>query len=764
MFSDSVTRQRHGVSETLLQSAPFVYRQTPSVPVARLLVTSLTLALLSCLGTTAAGAAERPKVGLALSGGGARGAAHIGVIRELEARGIPIDCIAGTSMGAVVGGLYAAGYSIDEVDTIYRQLDWSSGFRDKPQRGDLSFRRKQDDRRYLVDVDLGFRDGEFRLPRGLLEGQNLNLVLKTLTRPVATVHDFDRLAIPYRAVAADLETGEAVAIASGDLADAIHASMAIPGVYNPVERDGRLLVDGGVADNLPVQIVRELCADIVIAVDVGSPLLNRNELDSVVEVLDQLSTILTRRNTDTSIASLGSQDLLIRPDLNGILAGDFHQIGTAIDRGHAAAKAIPHALAELVALTGVQAPLRQARPVSHPIVNQITLDNSSGLDTEFILAHIRQPLGEPFSQSHLQRDLADLYGSGQFGVTRYRLDGDDENVALHLQLPDNPVGPHYFRFGVELEDNFSGDNQYNLGMRHTYMPANGYGGEWRNEAQIGDNPRLFTEWFQPISLDGAWFVGASLEWERRRVPVVDLDNEKIIAELQYTGWESRLNLGRQFSSDGHALIGFRSGTGDLDERIGSTDLALRNLDIGESYIEFGLDKLDHRYFPRKGRAGTVTYARGEDVLGADSNYTKWTLDWIQVGSRDRHTLGLQLLAGSFITDDAPVQEQFQLGGFQRLSGLAKNNLIGPHLRFMNLIYRYRLDNEISATLDTPVYLGSTIEWGNVWEARDDINASDALLAGNIYLGIDTTFGPLYLGYGRTEARDDAIYLFLGSPF
>ncbi|NQD38966.1 BamA/TamA family outer membrane protein [Permianibacter sp. IMCC34836] len=733
---------------------------------ARLLACSAVLAAsVAALTTAPVSAAERPKVGLALSGGGARGAAHVGVLKQLEAHGIPIDCIAGTSMGAVVGGLYAAGYSVDEIDSIYRQLDWSSGFRDKPQRGDLSFRRKQDDRRYLVDLDIGFRNGEFRLPRGLLEGQNLKLVLKTLTRRAATVHDFDHLAVPFRAVAADLETGESVPLGSGDLADAIHASMAIPGVYDPVEHDGRLLVDGGVADNLPVQVVRELCAaDIVIAVDVSSPLLKRTELDSVVEVLDQLSTILTRRNTDASIQQLRNTDVLIRPDLNGILAGDFSKIGDAINRGSAAAEAMPMTLAAVAERTGVNAPLRHANPVTEPVVNAITVDNSSGLDTDTILARVSQTLGGRFDQAALHRDLEDLYGSGQFGVINYRLDGDEEDVALHLNMPDNPVGPHYFRFGVELEDNFSGDSQYNIGMRHTFMPANRYGGEWRNEAQMGDNPRLFTEWFQPISLDGAWFVGTSAEWERRQVPILDENFEKILAELQFTGWEARANIGHQFGSDGHAILGLRSGTGDLQERIGQTNLSLRNLDIGEGYLEFGLDKLDHRYFPRKGRAGTITYARGVSALGASEPYTKWTLDWIQVGSRDRHTLGLQLLAGSFITDNAPLQEQFQIGGFQRLSGLAKNERIGPNLRFMNLIYRYRLDNEISATLDTPVYLGSSLEWGNVWADRHSVDAADAELAASVYLGIDTSFGPLYIGYGRTEIGSDAIYLFLGSPF
>ncbi len=730
----------------------------------RLLVSAALAATITVAIAAPALAAERPKVGLALSGGGARGAAHIGVLQQLEAHNIPVDCIAGTSMGAVVGGLYAAGFSADEIEVLFRELEWSSGFRDKPQRGDLTYRRKQDDRRYLVDFDLGFHNGEFHLPRGLLEGQNLNVVLKALTARAGNIQQFDELAVPYRAVAADLETGESVVIGTGDLANAIHASMAIPGVYAPVELNDRLLVDGGVADNLPVQVVRDLCADIVIAVDVSSPLLTRNELGSVVDVIDQLSTILTRRNSDQSIQLLGEGDLLIRPELSDILASDFNKITEGIARGRAAAQAMPNSLDNVVARTGRHAPLHHVEPVQAPRVNSITVDNKSGLSTDLILARLRQPLGAPLDQNALHQDLADLYGTGQFGVLNYQLTGDEENVALHLDMPENPVGPHYFRFGVELEENFTGDSLYNLGLRHTYMPANELGGEWRNEMQIGDNPRLFSEWFQPISLDGDWFIGASGEWERRRVPILDEIGGRTIAEFQYSGWEGRTNVGYQFGSEGHTLIGIRTGNGELSERIGDTGIILPNLGVGEAYIELGLDKLDHRYFPRKGRAGTASYSRGTEELGADEPYTKWTFDWLQVGSRDRHTYGLQILAGSFITEESPLQEQFQLGGFQRLSGLSKNELIGPHLRFMNLFYRYRLNNEISATLDTPVYLGSTLEWGNTWAQSSNISSSDAIVAASVYLGVDTTFGPLYFAWGYADQGSSSLYLFLGNPF
>lgn len=709
-----------------------------------------------------AAAAPRPRIGLALSGGGARGAAHIGVLKALEAHGIPVDCIAGTSMGAVVGGLHASGMSASEIETVFRELDWSRGFRDRPERSKLSFRRKQDDEGYLVNFDLGFRDGDFRLPKGLVQGQNLSLVLREILQHRALSTSFDRLAIPYRAVAADLETGAPVVLDRGVVAEAIHASMAIPGVYQPVERDGRLLVDGGIADNLPVQVVRKMCADIVIAVDVGTPLLNRNEIDSVVDVVDQLSTLLTRRNSDASIATLRSADVLIRPDLSGIAAGDFGQITEALQRGEHAAAGAQTALAAVAQLTGHYAAVSTPAPAQAPRVRSITVNNDSGLGTDNILARLRQPLGQPFDQTVLHEDLEDLYGAGYFGALDYQLQGSQEQAELVLNVPAHPIGPHYFRFGVNLEDNLRGESQFSLGVRHTYMPVNSYGGEWRNELQFGSQTRLFSELFQPTSLDGRWFVGGSLEYARRNILLQQ--NGRYFSEYQFEGEEARATFGYQMGGDGHALIGARSGTGSLHEHIGTFDVRFDDLDVGEAYFEIGIDKIDHRYFPRKGRGGSLVLSRSVNSLGGDIEYEKWAFDWLQVSSRGRHTFGTQIFAGSFTSDEPPIYEQFQLGGFLRLSGYGKAELAGPHARLLNLFYFARLNNSFSATFDTPVYIGTSAEWGNVWEHQRDISWKSMNFSASVFLGIDTTFGPFYLAYGRNERGGDAVYLFLGSPF
>ncbi len=705
---------------------------------------------------------KRPRVGVALGGGGARGAAHIGVLKVLQENGVPIDCIAGTSMGAIVGGLYASGMSVNEIEQTFIKLDWSEGFRDRAKRQDLSYRRKQDDRNYLVQFDLGWHDGEFKLPRGLVQGEKLNLVLKKLTERATTVHDFDQLRVPFRAVAADLATGEPVIIKQGDLADAVRASMSIPGVFEPVERDGKLLVDGGVANNLPVDVVREMCADIVIAVDVSSPLLENEQLTSIVDVVDQLSTLLTRRNTEISINSLRSGDVFFRPDLSGIATADFNKVAEAIARGLASTEAHPELISLVTQRTGKVSTEGIAMTATQPIVRSVALDNSSLLSTSSILQRLSQPLGEPFDQAQLHADLDDLYGTGFFGVLNYELSGDQNEVDLTVTTPENPLGPHLFRFGVQLEDDFSGDSVYTLGVRHTYMPANASGGEWRNELQIGSNPRLATEWFQPFSRDGRWFVSASAEYERRIVKL--LSDDTVLGEFAYTGELFRAEFGHQFGSYGHALIGVRKGTGEFSEHIGEFIEEPDAVAIAENYFYTGIDKLDHRYFPRRGRAGSFTYAEGSRRLGAESFYRKTSFDWLEVKSWDRHTLGAQLFTGNFINDEAPLQEQYQLGGLFRLSGFNKNELIGRHLRLFNLYYLYRMDNDISATLDTPVYFGASLESGNVWDNKREIEFADHVTAGSVFLGIDTQFGPLYVAYGSNSENRNAVYLYLGAPF
>ena len=262
--------------------------------------------------TEPAADSARPRVGLVLGGGGARGAAHIGVLKELERLRIPVDAIAGTSMGAVVGGLYATGMSADDLEHLVGSLDWAAALSDEPDRKDLSFRRKQDDSQVPIDFELGIRGTELVLPKGAIQGQKLDLLLRELTLGVSHIREFDDLAVPFRAIASDIERGEIWVMDKGDLARSIRASMSVPGVFPPVRIDDRLLVDGGLVGNLAVNVMQEMGVDIIIAVDVEFPLYAPDELDSALTISEQMLTILIRKETLRQIERLGEQDILIR--------------------------------------------------------------------------------------------------------------------------------------------------------------------------------------------------------------------------------------------------------------------------------------------------------------------------------------------------------------------------------------------------------------------------------------------------------------------
>ena len=306
--------------------------------------------LLLCLCPLVLFAAEagKPKVGLVLSGGAARGLAHVGVLKALEEQGIHIDAIAGTSMGAVIGGLYASGYKIDELEKLALSIDWKEALSDAPEREDVPFRRKQDDRDFLVKQKLSFRDdGSLGLPLGVIQGQNLALLLESLLAHSSDIRDFDKLPIPFRAVATDIVNGEKVVFRKGHLPQVIRASMSIPAVFAPVEINGQLLVDGGMVDNIPVDVAREMGVDIVIVVDIGTPLRGRKELNTVFDILNQSITLMTRSNSEVQLASLKPDDILIQPVLASYGTTDFGRSADIINAGYRATQILEKRLASL---------------------------------------------------------------------------------------------------------------------------------------------------------------------------------------------------------------------------------------------------------------------------------------------------------------------------------------------------------------------------------------------------------------------------------
>jgi NTE family protein len=413
--------------------------------------------------------AARPRVCLVLSGGGARGMAHIGVLRVIEELQVPVDCIAGTSMGAVVGGLYASGMSAAQIETTMRSVNWQEAFRDAPPRRDLNFRRKQDDRNFLVRLPLGLKHYHILLPKGFIQGQTLQETLRQLTLPFSNTTNFDELPTPFRAVATDLVTGDAVLLEKGDLSIAMRASISAPGVFAPVDYEGRLLVDGGIAENLPIDVARAMRADILIVSDVSFPLQPRDKLDTALSISNQMLAIMVRKNADRQKASLGPQDILIEPSLGNSPPTDFTIAASTILQGEAAARGVESRLAALKVSDAAYRSYMARRAIQQPglpVIRFVRVDPDSRRYETTILAEMEPLVGKPLDLDAVGARITDLYGLGYFETLDYTVvaqgQGSDQEYGLEVHARRKSWGPNYVRFGLALESNFQGSNQYNV--------------------------------------------------------------------------------------------------------------------------------------------------------------------------------------------------------------------------------------------------------------------------------------------------------------
>ncbi len=701
---------------------------------------------------------QRPRVGLVLSGGGARGAAHIGVLKVLDELRVPVDCVAGTSMGAIVGGLYATGMSAREIEATVNDIDWLETFDDLPAREDRSFRRKRDDDLFLVKARPGLSDGRLKFPQGAIQGQRTFLVLQDLTVPAAAISDFDDLALPFRAVATDIVSGEPVVLAGGSLAEAMTASMAVPGVFAPVRIGEHMLVDGGVSMNLPVEVGRGLCGDVIIAVDISTPLLDEERIDSVFAVADQLANIMTRRNTEMQLAALGPRDIQIVPDLGDITTGQFERALEAIPKGESAARQQTRRLAGLSLSPGAwQEHLahRAARAALPPVIDFIEIHNDSGLSDAVLAERLDVQVGERLDVQALERNIQAIYGLENFEKVSYSVVESDGGTGVRLNARAKSWGPDYLQFGLRLEDDFDGDANYTLAVAYTRTEMNALGAEWRSQVAAGQEPLVFTEWYQPLDVRGRWFVNPSASWFRQDFNLFEGSQEVARFNLE----ELRLGFaaGREFGQWGEFRLGYQRGYGETDRRIGDPGFDEPDYDVGFAFGRFWLDRLNSANFPTAGSEVFVEYRAHRPGLGDDEDFDQLILDLSRAFSWGRYTIRPGLSLRRTVSGSAPFYALARGGGLFNLSGYETNQFAGENLALGRVI-AYRRMGDIRLA---PVYVGGSLEYGEVYEETPDID--DYKAAGSLFLGMDSFVGPLYLAFGLAEGGDKSAYLYLGQP-
>jgi NTE family protein len=708
----------------------------------------------------------RPSVGLVLSGGGARGGAHIGVLKALEELRIPVDHVAGTSIGAVVGGFYVSGMSVADLENLVASLEWENAFLNSTPRRLRSFRRKRDDDLFLVDQKPGLNNGEFELPRGLVQGQVIDLIISRETLLASRVQDFDDLAIPFRAVAGDIATGEAVVLGSGSLARSIRASMSIPAVLSPIEIDGRLLVDGGIALNLPVDVARDMGAEVVIAVDISSPLLPQETLRSVLDVTTQLTNLLTRSGTLEQRAKLLPQDFLVIPQFQEELSStSFALMREAVQTGY---DAVMQRRAEFERLslsegayTAHLAARRDPRMRELPVVEFVRLENNAAIANSVVEARLGDiEIGEPLDVDAVERAMNTVYGLDYFQNVRYGLVTERGRTGLDMELDERSWGPNYLQLGMEYSSAAGSDVLFGLAASYLSTTINPLGGEWRATLVVGDEPALIADLHQPFGPKGLFFYAPSLNIESNQFNVFVGDER--VTEAQLREGTLEFGVGRELSTWGEYRFGVRAAKGSFDLRVGDpTFINEEEFRRGEFFARFSVDTMDSASFPREGSVGSIEWrASRQRPLSADADFDQLLISGLRAKTWGRHTLLGSLRYDATVSGEASDSRLFRMGGFFDISGINRNQLSGQHAARLGASY-YRRIGDLALF---PALAGFSVELGNTWAARGDISASGSVLGGSFWGGVSTPVGPIYIGYGRAEGGEDAFYVTLGRVF
>ncbi|HCH1496855.1 TPA: patatin-like phospholipase family protein [Vibrio parahaemolyticus] len=732
----------------------------------------------------------RPRVAVVLAGGGAKGAAHIGVLKALEEMHIPVDIITGTSMGAYVGGLYATGMSADEIESFIYSVDWNSGYRDRVDRSQRRVRDKEYEDRYQITTDLGLRFGEVRAPTGVVQGQNMLRVLRETTGNLGRFDSFDELAIPYRSVATDILELDEVVIGNGYLVDAMMASMSVPGALPPYKLNGHMLVDGGVVNNMPVDVARAMGADVVIAVDISTDYKTEDDFTGLFTVADQLSNYLVRRSTQQQVETLQEHDVYIRPNVGQMETVEFDKMPWAFQSGYDITKEMESKLAGLrLSNTEYQKYIDHKQEVRKKlvygddrVVDEIVIVNNTHYSDVLLTNRLELETGRKIETAEIEKAVENLYALDRFELITYHFEEVDGSNLLVFDVNEKSWGPNYLNFRFFLEDDFDTDSQYGIGMSTNFTNLNSHGAEMALNVEMGTDKLIEAELYSPVLSSQEFFVAGKVAYssEGRNLPVSDDDSSlssvNDFLPVSYTEFVSEIAIGIQPTLWQELRLGGRYSSGSIElstlASVGNLDFERRGL-----FANYRLDTLDDFAFPTRGLLVDLEYLVSHDTSPEEIGQSKpkdivedtvYEIDARFKGamSYQRHTLVGQAEYSFVQSKNSSITlDPRELGGFLHLSGIPRNSLIGQNLFFSSLVYRYKWFDNDFGLFEAPVYVGASLEHGGTWSDNDlKLNEAPLYNAASIFFGVDSPIGPIMLAYGRTEQDMEAVYLIVGTSF
>ena len=703
----------------------------------------------------------RPRIALVLSGGGARGLAHIGVLKVLQELHVPIDMVVGTSMGGVVGGAYAAGASVADLEKMARETNWARVVADRPPRDELAFRRREEDLLLPSRIEFGVSRNGISTPPAAASNAALEMALNRLLPAGMRDRPASQLPLPFRSVASDLVNGELVELVDTPLFLSMRASLAVPGVFAPVRVNNRLVVDGGLVRNLPIDMARAMGADIIIAVNVGTPLAPEKDLGSAIGVAQQMLQILTEQNVQRSLKELRAQDILVAPDLTGVSFLDFENYARAMRAGEQAAQALAARLAPL-ALPPEQYAAREQLRLAAPALLDVALpltrlavESEGDINPRILQAQSGLVEGQAVSQEDVLKAAARLYGRGDVARVETDVIDSGDQRAVTIKAVEAPWASNRLRVGLELASDFRDSNNFALKLLHARSNLNSWGGELRSTAQIGNTRGYGVQFWQPLGAGNPWYIAPQLQYTSSAIDL--FDNGRRSARLAYNGQTAALVLGRQFGTWGDLQFGVARTEvkGKLAIPADPTQPESRALGTTQ-FVRFRADTLDSPGFPTRGVLLEATWARDTTTGAGEAALGQSSITGLKAFGRGNwagHVYGEWARSQR---DEAPLN----LGGFLRLSGTEFESVRGRSIAFARFVMARRIGS-LPSTLGGVVRAGFSLEMGGGFDQSERWKASKFTQASSAFISVDTRFGPVYVAAGATKGGESTLYLFLG---
>ena len=721
-------------------------------------------------GSASAQAAQRPRIGLVLAGGGAKGGAHVGVIKVLEEQHVPIDCIAGTSMGALIGGGYAAGMPAAELETFINGIDWNAVVGGIGRRPLEPIEQKRLKTAASTNFELGVKDRHVVTPAGLSNTSSIDDLLRTYVAKARMVADFDQLPIPYRAVATDMVSGNMVVLDRGDLAMAMRASMAIPGAFAPVAWEKYILADGGQVRNIPVDVARDTCADVVIVVNLVEPETPPERLVQATQLLARSMEVMLAANENLSLATLTERDIRIDVPMGDIGTADFTRVPETVPLGEAAARKIAGELARYSVPPAQYASWRERVTMGQGLEARLADVRFEGLERinpEYLRSVTKIRPGDDVKIADVSDDALRMSALDDVDTVAYRLDGDPANPTLVWMPKETSVGFDVLRPSMGVYAGGGGDLKFLLGAQYVRHWLNDRGAQWRNNVQLGYETLLTTSWYQPFDVAQRWFVEPGL-FGSRSVEDLYVDGERI-AVYRFIDLGGSVEFGANLTRTSQVRVGYLATARRSEVQTGIANLPqfddgrVPEIDADDAALVASIthDSRDVATFARHGFAAELRYVQADESFGGDRDWSRIEAGFRKAVPFGENSIWVSLSGGADLSDDQlPGDRAFSLGGPRTMPAYDYDELRVRGYWLADLSVLWSLANLVPVK-NQVVYGGFGLQAAGLYD-RVDLVEDGEVYGVSAYVGGPTPVGTFTLGIGGAE-DSWGVWLSLGRP-